>query len=64
MCGLFLFKRLPPHSHSSAGRQGLFFPPPCGEVGVGWEEANLVMICLHWEGAAGNNPEERQRKGW
>lgn len=44
------------------------FPPPPpfprGEVGVGWEEANLVRMCLHWEGAAGNNAEERQRKGW
>lgn len=64
MCVDFFYLNvfLPTHIHLQVDKD--CFPPPCGEVGVGWEEANLVMICLHWEGAAGNNPEERQRKGW
>lgn len=33
---------------------------PCGEVGVGWEEENLIMICLCWEGAVCNNPGKRE----
>lgn len=44
---------LPAYIHRKIDKDWFF--SPCGEAGVGWEEENLIMICLCWEGAVCNN---------